>query len=188
MTCLLCSSHLKGLGHEMNTFKSVLSLLQIRKRVSQFQPAFLKRKLNLKVLLASLKTLNNSKFCSGSRSRISVQLFLVNFRLCFSAIRRFSPCCRYQSRFPEHYLGSQAASCKHTQVQIFAVGPLKRVIERNIKICNFIEASKIFDFELSVNKSSKNLKIICFTFKKIFISWHCRFKGRLAYVDSKNVS
>ncbi len=47
------------------------------------------------------------------------------------------------------------------------MGPLMRVIERNIKICNFIEGSKIFDFELSINKSSKNLKIICWTVRPL---------------------
>jgi hypothetical protein len=63
--------------------------------------AIIKRKLNLKFLLESLKTLTNDKDCSETRIK-----FL--FRLSFSIIGRFSA--EYiHSRLSEQFSGSQAA-------------------------------------------------------------------------------
>jgi hypothetical protein len=60
----------------------------------------LNRKINIKFLLASLKTLNNSKDCSESRFKFLFQLFI-------SLIGQFSLVCIH-GRLAEKFSGSQA--------------------------------------------------------------------------------
>ncbi len=85
--------------------------------VLNFRTAFLKRKIKIKFLLASLKTLilnvvpeAASEFMSSFSS-----LPLVDFRLCFSAIGNFFQCI-YHSQLPEQF-AFLYASCMHAEGQ-----------------------------------------------------------------------
>jgi hypothetical protein len=76
--------------------------------------SFLKRKINIKFLLDSLKTLTNymNKHCSESRIRTSDPAFLlwhwsVSVFASLQLVDFFQ--CTHQSRLPEQFLGSQSA-------------------------------------------------------------------------------
>ncbi len=59
---------------------------------------------------------------------------------------------KFHSRCAEQFLGSKAASCKHPQGQIAAVGSVKRVTGIIFKLV------KNFDYDFFIEKSSKDLK------------------------------
>ncbi len=108
----------EGSGLQMDIFwrpsKSKLYLLNMRKWFLNFQPGLLNRKINVFFLLASLKTLSNSKDCSLCRIK-----FL--FRFSFILTGGISPLHIHSRLFKEfsesqvalgQLLESQAASRK----------------------------------------------------------------------------
>jgi hypothetical protein len=79
---------LKGRDHQINIFfkayKSKLVLSVHAQMVLKF--GLLKRKLKIKFLLASFKTITNSKDCSESCIRISILAFLLSHWSIFSGV------------------------------------------------------------------------------------------------------
>jgi hypothetical protein len=80
---MISALYLKGLDHEINIFLGGLSKYQyiLCMRlwfICTFPTALLKIKINEKFLLASMKTLTNSKNCLESCIRISVLAFLLS--------------------------------------------------------------------------------------------------------------
>jgi hypothetical protein len=104
-------------GHQMNIFfktskiKSVLS--GHAEMVSKFTGIpFKEQKKKKKVSDSSLKTLNNSKCCSGNRINIFSHIFfsaIGRFCVCFSPIGRLSPVYYIHGRLSEQFSGSKAA-------------------------------------------------------------------------------
>jgi hypothetical protein len=94
------------------------------------------RKINGKFLITSLKTLTNYKFMFRKPGQNVCPAFLLChwpiFVLASLLLIDFLQC-MYHSRLPELFSESQAASCKHSQGQMAALGFLKRVTERIFK-------------------------------------------------------
>jgi hypothetical protein len=124
MVLFLCCSYikigrnLKGLGHEMNIFLMSLKLNQYLSLHAQLVYTFLgclfQEKYKRKVSACFFETLTNSKYCSGSRIRISVHLSslsLADFFFASLLLVDFLQCTR-----------TQAAFSKHSQDQIAVVG------------------------------------------------------------------
>ncbi len=86
----------------------------MRKWFLNFQPALLKRKINIKFLLASLKALTNSKDCSQSR----IILYLILFRLSFSLISTVYHCtfmAGFRNKFQSHRRPSESRNKLHEE-------------------------------------------------------------------------
>jgi hypothetical protein len=133
-----CNQCLKGLGHRTNKFNSV-TFVQAQ-MVFIFLLVLIKRKVNVKFMLASLKALTNDKDCSETRIK-----FL--FRLSFSLIGRFSA--EYiHIRLSKQFSGSQAAfreTCRVTGgYQKVGTSFLESGFSQSLPIINFIEASRNF--------------------------------------------
>ncbi len=96
-----------------------------------FLVVFSERKRSIKFLLASLKTLTNSKYCSESCIRINVQLFFTSIDLfpslllCYRSIFRRSMA-GFRNNFQDH---RRLPVCILT-VRIAVLGFLKRITER----------------------------------------------------------
>jgi hypothetical protein len=112
-------------------FSKIGSILSVHEQmVLKLKGSLLKRKVNIKFLLVSLKT--HSKYGSESRIRI-FSLRLTDFRLCFFGIGRFFQC-THQSRLPDPFSWLKAAFCQYSQGKIAAVGLLQRATERTFRI------------------------------------------------------
>jgi hypothetical protein len=82
----------------------------MRKRFFKFLVCLVQEKMNMKFLLASMKTLTNSKSCSESRIK-----FL--FRLSFALIGRFFSC-TFRNNFQDHRWVTEQPLETHAAIRI----------------------------------------------------------------------
>jgi hypothetical protein len=122
----------------------------------------------MKFLLASLKTLTNSKSCSASRIK-----FL--FRFSFALICQFFLVyihCQLSKQFSESQVGFGTTFKGTGGYQKAETSYLKRVTEGILKlVSDFIEASRNFILELRHKKTTEN----CENYKRSFMKYCFEF-------------
>jgi hypothetical protein len=142
---------LKGI---YNTIKLILSVHE--QLVFIFLTCLVQDKINVKFLLASLKTLTNFKHCY-SESRIKFV-----FRLSFALIGRFFPVF-INSRLSEPFSGSRQVSEQLLETQAANRTPEHDVGRKLLEgislfVSDFIETSRNFNLDFLHKKTTKNGK------------------------------